>query len=65
MSDMLCTGYFYKGGGVSPLKLFNYKGIFKGGGLPPLEITQLQGHIYGGGGGGFKPPPLKKISDFI
>ena len=45
MSHMLCTGYFYKGGGgcPPPLKLSNYKGVFKGGSgalNPPQKIFQ-------------------------
>ena len=49
MSHMLCTGYFYKGGGgYPPLKLSNYKGVFKEGirGFNP-------------------PFPPKKFSDFL
>ena len=48
MSHMLCTGYFYKGGGggYPPLKLSSYKDVFKGGsgGLirpPPPEIFRF------------------------
>ena len=54
MSHMLCTGYFYKGGGGSPppLKLFNYKGIFKN---QILRLRNFQGgrgcksFFFGGG----------------